>query len=110
MLVERNIALWQASHYTTVYSKSPGRPTAKDPVSVTLATPEAVDRFFYGRGPTVDEAVANALAANSGLNFHVPGVIGATARLENELHALQSALWQHRVAIFGDDIDDDVPF
>lgn len=110
MLVERNIALWQASHYTTIHSKHPGRPTAKDPVMVTLATPEAVDRFFYGRGLTVDDAVANALAVNPGLNFGVAGIVGATARLENEMHALQSAIWQSRIDTFGDDLDDDVPF
>lgn len=110
MLVERDIALWQASHYTDRNSRNPGHPNSKDPVLVTLATPRAVDRFFYGRGASVDEAIANGLASNSGLNFDEPGMTGALARLENEMHGLSTAIWQNKIATFGDDLDDDVPF
>lgn len=109
MLVERDIALWDAHHYKTVESTTKYA-TTKDPVSVCLLTPRAVDRYFYGRGPTVDDAIANALASNSGLNFDEPGLTGALARLENEMHAVQGAIWKSRIDRFGDDLDDDIPF
>lgn len=114
ILLERDIALWDAHHYTDQHSAHQGRPTSKDPVSVCLATPRALDRYFYGRGPDVDAAVMHALASNSGLNYMEPGVTGALARLENELHALNSAMWQDREKIWvaggGDELDFDIPF
>lgn len=107
MLVERDIALWDAYHYQT--PSSTGRhANSKDPVRVALMTPHAIDRMFYGAGPTVDEAIVNALATNSGLNFHEPGLTGALARLENECHALSSGLWSRPGR--WSDIDDDIPF
>lgn len=123
MLVERDVAVWDAHHYTTAASSNPGRPNAKDPVSVCLMTPRAPDRMFYGRGPTLDDAVLNALADNTGLNFLEPGITGALARLENELAALTAIWYQDRMqrlcdqfresgghAKYGVDWDDDVPF
>lgn len=116
MLVERDIALWDAHHFKTAATTTKYA-TMKDPVSVCLVTPRAIDRMFYGRGATTDEAVLNALAVNTGLNFQADGLTGAMARLENELHALWSLMWQTkdrvRAAELGirvEDLDDDVPF
>lgn len=106
LLVERNIALWDAHHYNVLT----GRPTMKDPVSVTLVTPEAVDRMFYGQGPTVDEAITNALARNPGLRFNEDGVAGALARLENALHHLNASLYMRPVTGGYWNLDDDIPF
>lgn len=108
MLVDRDIALWDAHHYNT----ATGRPTTKDPVSVCLMTPRAVDQMFYGKGATTDEAVLDCLARNTGLKLDEPGVTGALARLENEMHALGSACFSYRWDTLGqkDDLDADVPF
>ncbi len=113
MLVEDDIALWDAAHYTTAASKNPGRPTMKDPVRVVLLTPRAPDRQFTGTGATTNEAVLNALATNPGLR-DLPGVSGALGRLQNALHALEIAMWQERERVFvagGGNADDfDIPF
>ena len=110
MLVEREIALWDAHNYNT----ATGRPTAKDPVSVCLKTPLSVDLNYYGRGPTCDEAVINALVSNNALNFKDPGVLGAMARLEIAVAALDGVLFEDRYrrkqTLGTDDLDDDIPF
>lgn len=127
MLLERDIALWDAYHFQT--PQSTGKTAnSKDPISVTLMTPHAVDRIFYGRGPDIDSAVLHGLASNSGLNFHEAGITGALARLENALHHLSAGLYtkrceramdryKHRERMtadqwqqWSDDLDDDIPF
>ncbi len=57
MLVSRKLALWDAHHYTTAASAHPGRPTAKDPISVVLVSPRFPDRHFHGFGPDIATAI-----------------------------------------------------
>lgn len=103
LLVDRDIALWDAAHYTTMASAHPGRPTTKDPVRVVLVTPRALDMHFTGTGATTDEAVLDALARNPGLRSEEEGITGAMGRLEIALFALTQHLWMQRD-------DDDIPF
>lgn len=101
MLVDRDIALWDAHHY----NPTTGRSTMKDPVSVCLVTPRAPDMMFYGYAPTCDEAILTALAKNPALNSDRDDLTGALARLEIALHDLTTGLWLGRGAL-----DDDIPF
>lgn len=103
MLVDRDIALWDAAHYTTAASAHPGRPTTKDPVRVVLVTPRALDQHFSGTGATTDEAVLDAISRNPGLRSEEEGLGGAMGRLEIALHGLVQHLWMQR-------LDDDIPF
>lgn len=105
MLRERDIALWDSAHFTTIHSAHPGRPTTKDPVRVVLISLIAPDRHFSGVGEDCDAAVQDALVRNTGLRAIEAGLAGALARLENALHDLNVTLWLQK-----DDLDDDIPF
>lgn len=99
MLVDRDIALWDAHHFTTMASAHPGRPTTKDPVRVVLVTPRALDMHFSGTGATTDEAVLDALARNPALRSEEEGITGAMGRLEIAIHGL----WIHLLMQHDDD-------
>jgi hypothetical protein len=117
MLRERNISLWEANHYKPVMQLNAAgarkSATTKDPVTVILKIPDMLERDFRGHGPTIDDAVTNALifSFNRPLRLREAGITGAMARLERELEALWDVLWRSRYANMTDDeLDDDVPF
>ncbi len=115
MLDERNISLWDAYHYKTAASTSKVA-TTKDPVSVVLKTPDAIDMNFHGYGATLDEAVAHALtfSFNLPLRLREPGLYGAIARLEAAMNDLWATLYDQRhkrgQLLGTGDLDDDIPF
>jgi hypothetical protein len=104
MLRERDIALWEAHHYNF----QTGRPTAKDPLSACLVTPRILGRYFHGHGPTIDEAIMDAINRNPELRAAEDGLLGAMARLESALWGLSKAVWTENIERRGEDYD--VPF
>ena len=109
MLLENNIALWDAYHYTTAASAHPGRPTAKDPVRVVRVSPLRLDRMFSGVGEDADAAVKHAFESNPDLRSLLSGLTGALGRLEMALAALDRTFYEQRCKILWER-DGEVPF
>lgn len=78
------------------------------PVTVSLAGPN-VETRLYGYGETIEAAVASALTNPHFLQTRA-GIRGALARLDDQLFRLKMDLWLARTGLFGDDLDDDIPF
>lgn len=80
-----------------------------EPITVQIAGP-GISTTPFGYGLTIEEAVADALR-NPWFLQQRPGVVGAMARLEEQLRRLEIDLfWKRYGCIGGDDLDDDVPF
>jgi hypothetical protein len=110
MLVERDVALWDAVHYKDQHSTGKNA-SKKDPVTVILKIPEKPEMSFYGNGRTIDEAVVNAFCFpyNRDLLLREGGLRAAMIRLEDELWKLWLAI--HARTHHGNlDDDDDIPF
>lgn len=96
-LADRDLVVWSAT-----------RTKKGEPITVQIAGP-GIDAMPYGYGLTIEDAVADALR-NPWFLQTQPGVRGAMARLEDAMHRLYVDLWMDRTKLFGDDLDDDVPF
>lgn len=97
-LAEMNLVVWEAK-----------RERKGAQITLQLAGP-GLSTMPFGYGLTIEEAVAEALR-NPWFLQQRPGLVGAMARLEEQLRRLEIDLfWRRYGCIGGDDIDDDVPF
>lgn len=104
-LAERGLVIW-IIHHPMRYDAPSGKSKADTSrVEVQLAGP-GIDASPWGYGANTEEAVANALLSPA-LRMQMPGIVGAVARLEDEINKLYVAIWLETCKLGG---DDDVPF